>query len=104
MLVLLRAPNLIYFLQSFQVIRVYIYEAMSIILSSLILGTGLGMLVSATLTLQADLFTELAFEMRFPHLLFWSIVVMSLTVAVLGSWLPARKLAKKKIAAALKNK
>jgi ABC-type antimicrobial peptide transport system permease subunit len=91
-------------LTSFQVIRVYIYEAMSIILSSLILGTGLGMLVSATLTLQADLFTELAFEMRFPHLLFWSIVVMSLTVAVLGSWLPARKLAKKKIAAALKNK
>jgi ABC-type antimicrobial peptide transport system permease subunit len=91
-------------LTSFQVIRVYIYEAMSIILSSLILGTGLGMLVSATLTLQADLFTELAFEMRFPHLLFWSIVVMSLAVAVLGSWLPARKLAKKKIAAALKNK
>ena len=62
------------------------------------------MLVAMTLTLQADLFTELPFEMKFPYFVFFSTVIMSIIVAVLGSYLPAKQLAKKKIAQALKNK
>jgi ABC-type antimicrobial peptide transport system permease subunit len=61
------------------------------------------MLVSITLTLQFNLFTELAFTFDFPYYLFFSVVAMSIGVAFLGSYLPALSLKKKQIALALKN-
>jgi ABC-type antimicrobial peptide transport system permease subunit len=86
------------------VIRVYIYEAVAVIIASFFLGLLCGLLVAVTLTLQLDLFTEMAFEMKFPWLIFGSILAMSFIVAIFASYLPARHLAKKKIAQALKNK
>ena len=61
------------------------------------------MLVAITLTLQFNPFSEMAFTFAFPYLLFFSVLVMSLLVAVAGSYLPARTLQKKDIALALKN-
>jgi len=90
-------------LNAFQVIRSYIYEALAIILSSVVLGFIIGDLVSITLTLQVGLFSELPFIFEFPTLLFVSIVVMALIVSILGSYIPASQLKKKKIALALKN-
>jgi len=86
-----------------KVIRMYIYEAICLILSAVVIGTVIGMIVSITLTLQFTLFTELAFTFDFPYILFTTVFVMSLTVAVLGSWIPARYLKEKDIASALKN-
>lgn len=84
-------------------IRVYIYEAFSVILASIILGLSIGMVVAITLTLQADLFSEMAFHMAFPTLLFCTTVAMAVIVAFLGSYIPANALRKKPIAQALKS-
>jgi ABC-type lipoprotein release transport system permease subunit len=91
-------------LSSFQVIRLYIYEASCIIISSVILGSMVGLLVAITLTLQADLFSELPFKMEFPTFLFCSLVVMSVTTALLSSYIPAKTLGSKRIAGVLKGK
>lgn len=76
---------------------------MAVIIASVVLGFTIGSLVAITLTLQADLFSELAFHMAFPTVLFISIVIMSVVVALLGSYIPANQLRKKPIAQALKN-
>jgi len=86
-----------------KVLRIYIYEALCLISSSVFIGSTIGMLVSVTLTLQFNLFTELAFTFDFPYALFFSVLIMSLLVAIGGSYLPARMLRQKDIAIALKN-
>jgi len=86
-----------------QAIRVYIYEALCVIISSVFLGYCIGEIVAITLTLQTDLFSEMPFKMEFPFLLFFGIVGMSMIVAVVGSLIPAYALKNKKIAQALKN-
>jgi len=43
------------------------------------------------------------FKYAFPTLLFFSVVIMSICVALFGSWMAARNLKNKKIALALKN-
>jgi ABC-type antimicrobial peptide transport system permease subunit len=63
----------------------------------------LGMLVSITLTLQFNLFTELAFSFDFPYALFFSVFAMAILVAIVGSYIPANNIKKKDIAIALKN-
>lgn len=90
-------------MQSGQVVRVYIYEALAIVISSVLIGFVIGDLVSITLTLQTTLFTELPYQFEFPTLLFFAITIMSITVAVLGSYFPARSLLNKRIASALKG-
>jgi ABC-type antimicrobial peptide transport system permease subunit len=82
---------------------VYIYEAMAVIMASVALGFIVGSAVAITLTLQADLFSELPFQMHFPTVLFFSILIMSLVVSVFGSYIPANALRNKKIASALKG-
>jgi len=86
-----------------QVIRVYIYEALAIIMSALVLGSGTGLIVAATLTLQFNLFTEMAFRFDFPYVLFTSVVAMSLSVAVGGSYLASLDIKSQPIAQTLKG-
>eukprot|EP01114_Cavostelium_apophysatum_P002845 TRINITY_DN1253_c0_g3_i1.p1 TRINITY_DN1253_c0_g3~~TRINITY_DN1253_c0_g3_i1.p1 ORF type:complete len:1241 (+),score=361.47 TRINITY_DN1253_c0_g3_i1:25-3723(+) len=90
-------------LSSMAVIRMYIYEALCIIFTSVIIGATIGLLVSITLTLQFNLFTELPFSFDFPYALFFSVFGMSLFVAVVGSYIASHPLRKKDIALALKN-
>lgn len=90
-------------LNSASVIRIYIYEALSLIFSSVIVGSIVGILVAITLTLQFNLFSEFAFSFAFPYALFFSVLGMALLVAVFGSYIPAYSLRKKDIAIALKN-
>jgi len=90
-------------LSSFQVIRLYIYEAACIIISSVMLGSTVGLFVAITLTAQSDLFSELPFRMEFPTFLFCSLVTMSVITALLSSFIPARALSAKRIASVLKG-
>jgi len=85
------------------VIRMYVYEALCLILSSVVIGSTIGMLVSVTLTLQFNLFTQLPFTFDFPYALFSSVLVMSILVAIAGSYFPALSIKRKDIAIALKN-
>jgi ABC-type antimicrobial peptide transport system permease subunit len=86
-----------------QVIRVYIYEALAIIMSALVLGSTTGILIAATLTLQFNLFTEMRFQFDFPYFLFGSVVLLSLTVAVVGSYLASLDIKRQPIAQTLKG-
>jgi ABC-type antimicrobial peptide transport system permease subunit len=90
-------------LSSAQVIRAYIYEATAIIMAAILLGSTIGIFIAVTLTLQFNLFTEMPFQFAFPWILFSTVLVMSLLVAVLGSYIPARTLKEKHIAQALKG-
>ncbi|KAI9168390.1 hypothetical protein H9P43_007762 [Blastocladiella emersonii ATCC 22665] len=85
------------------VIRLYIYEAVAIVLATILLGTTIGIVTAVTLTLQFNLFTEMPFSFNFPTGLYTTVVVLALVVSVAGSWAPAREYAKKKIAIALKG-
>lgn len=90
-------------LSSLQVVRIYLYEAFALILSAVIISTIIGFAIAATLTLQFDIFSEMAFEFTFPSFLFFSVCTLSIAVAFLGSWMAAQELRKKPIAAALKG-
>lgn len=81
-------------LSAVEVVMVYIYEAVALVLSSCVLGTSIGILISVSLTLQFNLFTELPFKFSFPTTLFCSMLSMALAVAVLGSFVPARSFLK----------
>ena len=94
---------LIFCLQSVEVVMIYVYESLALVLASVILGTGIGLMIAATLTLQFNLFTELPFHMEFPSGLFASMIVMAFTVAVVGSGLPAYKFLKKSISNVLRR-
>ena len=48
--------------------RVFMYEAFSVILSSLLLGIAVGLVVSITLTAQFYLFIELPFKLAVSHI------------------------------------
>ena len=86
-----------------QVTRVYVYEALSVVLASFIMGSVVGMLVSITLTLQFNLFTEQPFQFIFPYALFFGTLVMLVLVSILSSYYPALNIAQVVIAQTLKG-
>jgi len=87
-----------------QTLRVYIYESLSVVLASFILGTVIGLLIAISLTMQFNLFTEMPFELEFPVFLFFFMFVVSLAVAVLSSFWPARALSTMQISDVVKGK
>jgi len=90
-------------LSIWEVILVYIFEAMSIILTSVILATAIGLMVSLTLTLQYTLFNDMTFTFYFPTAMFVFLFTLSVIVSLLGSYLPASQLAKKQIASTIRG-
>lgn len=78
--------------------RLYIYESLAIVVSSIVLGTLLGIFTAIVLTLQFNLFSQMPFLFYFPTGLYFFVVILSLVVAVAGSYLPSNKLLKKEIA------
>jgi hypothetical protein len=87
-----------------QVTRVYVYEALSVVLASFTGGAIVGMLISITLTLQFNLFTEQPFVFIFPTSLFVLTFVLLVTVAVVSAYYPALRIARVRIAQVLKGK
>ena len=82
---------------------IYIYEALCVVIASAFLGTAIGLLIGVSLTLQFNLFTEMPFQMSLPVELFSACIVLSLVVAVLGSWFPARQFVKKSVTEILRR-
>ncbi|EFA84069.1 hypothetical protein PPL_03142 [Heterostelium album PN500] len=87
-----------------QVIRIYIYEALVLIFSSVILGLIIGLGVAVTLTLQLNLFTQLPFSFQFPFGLFFGVFGASIVMAVLVSRQASKEYSSKQIASVLKGK
>ncbi len=86
-----------------KLIRAYIYEALCLVISAFFCGTVIGIVIAATLTAQFNLFLEMPFQFNFPYPIFFSMMGMSLIVAVVGSYLPARALKRQQIASVLKG-
>ena len=86
-----------------QVVRIYIYEALCLVLAATIVGSAIGILISVTLTLQFDVMMEMPFSFTFPWLQFFKIVVGCSCIAAGASYFPARKLTEKPIAGVLKG-
>ena len=71
-----------------QSIRIYLYEAATIILSSIFIGTFIGVVISASLILQFDVFLELPFVFNFPFQLYFILITVGLVLGLLGSYYP----------------
>lgn len=88
---------------SSQVIRVYIYEALAVVITAVGLGTVVGIVVSVVLTLQFNLFLELPFQLYFPTALFVVVLILSLVLSAVGSYIPASQYARKSVANVLRG-
>eukprot|EP01087_Luapelamoeba_hula_P011389 TRINITY_DN3089_c0_g1_i1.p1 TRINITY_DN3089_c0_g1~~TRINITY_DN3089_c0_g1_i1.p1 ORF type:complete len:1336 (+),score=202.48 TRINITY_DN3089_c0_g1_i1:44-4051(+) len=91
-------------LSSWEVISVYIFEALAIILTSVVLATIIGCMVALTLTLQYSLFNDMPVDLFFPYTMFAFLFLVSVGVSLLGSYLPARSLSKHQIASTIRGK
>ena len=68
--------------------RIYMYEAATIILTSIIIGTFIGVIISSSLILQFDIFIELPFIFNFPFKLYFILISVGLFLGLLGSYYP----------------
>jgi ABC-type antimicrobial peptide transport system permease subunit len=92
-----------YWLQSIQLIRIFAYESLSVILGAITIGTGIGLVVASLLTLQQQVFTELPFNFVFPGWLIGMMIALSILVAALGAYIPVRTILDWSIARVLKH-
>jgi len=89
-------------INSRELVRVFVYEALGCILAAVVLGGAVGLMVACTLSAQQSLFTELPFRLTIPVGFFAATVVMSLVVAALGAYLPVRSILGRSISTVLK--
>lgn len=75
-------------------IRIYLYEAFVIILSAILVGTGIGLMVSTTLVIQFNLFLELPFNLAFPIRLYLVMCILGIIFALVGSYIPTENVTK----------
>jgi ABC-type antimicrobial peptide transport system permease subunit len=85
------------------VVRVYVYEAICLVLSGFTLGTTIGIFVALTLSLQFNLFSEMKMQFTFPYVLFLILITCSFCAAVFGSYTAALPLKSKCIVSVLKG-
>jgi ABC-type antimicrobial peptide transport system permease subunit len=90
-------------LNVWQVMSVYMFEALAIILTSVIMATIIGVVVAFTLALQYALFNQTDVQIYFPMLLFIFLLICSFAVSIIGSYLPSRRFASKEIAHTIKG-
>ena len=91
-------------INNFEVSMIYIYEAMAIILSCIILGTIIGTLTSLILCSQSNLFLMMPLNLDFPWTLYIGICSVAVTVALIGSYLPMRPYIYSNVASVLRGK
>jgi len=91
-------------INTFQATMIYIYEALSIVIGCIILGTKIGVVTALMLCSQSNLFMMMPLTLDFPWTLFIAICSMSLTVAVVGSYLPIIPYITSNVATVLRGK
>ena len=86
-----------------QVVLIYVYEALALVLACIILGTTIGLVIAVSLTLQFNLFTEVRFKMEFPFTLYFVQFGLAIAVAVVASVMPAHGFVRRSIAEILRR-
>lgn len=86
-----------------QTVMVWLLEAVTLTCSSFLLGTLIGLLVASSLTLTQGLFLEIPFFLVLPTELLCVLFILSVIVALVASFQPAKLLLQKPIAGVLKG-
>lgn len=81
-----------------QITMIYIFEALSIIFSCMILGTIIGLIIASSLIGQFTLFLNTSLHIDFPFGMFFSQCALALIAAVVGSFLPIHEFCKQPVA------
>ena len=89
-------------MRRFRVGRLFVWEAICIVLAASTLGIGIGVLVGWTLTLQQALFTQLPVVFEFPWLITVVVIGLSLVFGFLSSFGPLYSLLNKQPVAVLR--
>jgi len=79
-------------ISSLSIVCLFVFESITITLSSLALGTAIGITQSVLITLQSQILTENIFEFEFPLRLYLVLVGASTAIAVASSIIPSIKL------------
>ncbi|CAD8092165.1 unnamed protein product [Paramecium primaurelia] len=90
-------------LQEVQIQKVFIYEAVSLIVSSGFLGSLVGFTTASTFAMQIATFSESHFKLAFPLYTFLFTFLGGVLIALTSSYLAVRQLKNKEIASILKN-
>lgn len=86
-----------------QIQSVYMIESCSLIISSGVLGTIIGIVVAVTLTLQFLMFTELPFTFIFPYRMFLFTFLSGIVISAGASYSALRDFKDKPIATIVKG-
>jgi ABC-type antimicrobial peptide transport system permease subunit len=78
-------------------LRIYVYEAFTIVVTASLLGVITGVIVGWTMSLQRSLFTLRPIAFHLPTTTLIVVLVASVVVAVLSSYGPASRVAKRPI-------
>jgi FtsX-like permease family len=91
-------------LSSAETTRVFVYEALAVVLASFLLGAAVGFAIAAAITLQFNLFTEMPFILRVPWVTLLLTFLIFVATAIFAAGIPARTIATAKIASVVKGR
>eukprot|EP00656_Telonema_subtile_P051787 TRINITY_DN705_c0_g2_i2.p1 TRINITY_DN705_c0_g2~~TRINITY_DN705_c0_g2_i2.p1 ORF type:complete len:699 (+),score=154.48 TRINITY_DN705_c0_g2_i2:243-2339(+) len=86
-----------------QVMRIYIYEAVALVVASVIGGLCVGISISSIIIAQFCIFTEMPFDYNLPVVYLILVILVATGTAVLASYFPAAKLLKNQISSIIKG-
>ncbi|CAD8115183.1 unnamed protein product [Paramecium sonneborni] len=90
-------------LKEVQIQKIFIYEAISLIMASGLIGTLVGFIIACTFAIQINTFSEQQFKLVFPLFTVLLTFFGGLIVAVFSSYLAVRQIKRKEISSILKN-
>lgn len=90
-------------LNTAQGLRIFMYEQYTVIVSSLILGTMVGIFLAGICTAQFFLFLELPFALEVPTALIYAMIIMALLTTFFAVYIPVRKVNRDQIAKTVKG-
>jgi ABC-type antimicrobial peptide transport system permease subunit len=82
----------------YRIKALYFYEALVLVISSSLLGVGIGCLVGYTILLQQSLFLGIPLVFMFPGWELLFIILISLVCAFVATYTPATQLTNMKVA------
>lgn len=86
-----------------QGMRTFMYEQYAVVVSSLILGSAVGLIVASVVTAQFFLFTEVPFTLEFPKELLYVMTGMALVTTFIAVYVPVNEVNKRRVASTLKG-
>jgi len=81
-----------------RILQVYLGEAFILVFSSCFFGILIGSIVSWTMLIQQELFTQIPEKIVFPYLELLEVFIAAIISAFVSTYIPARRMLSKQIA------